>query len=91
MKNFTLQILTPGGEFYNDEVEAVSMDTLTGRIQILANHIPYAAGIISSQIKIKSRAGDRYGQVSEGLLRFSHNNALIFVDSAKWTEENKEP
>lgn len=91
MKTFKLQILTPKGEFYNGEVESISMDTISGRIQILANHISYASGVISTRIKIKSGDGEKYGLVSEGLLSFSNNNAFVFVDTAEWADENKEP
>jgi F-type H+-transporting ATPase subunit epsilon len=91
MKRFKLQILTPKHEFYNEEVESISINTISGRIQILANHIPYVSGVISSGIKIKNRDGEKYGFVSDGLLSFSNNNALIFVDTAEWTERKEEP
>lgn len=90
MKNFKLQILTPRGEFYNNDAFAISIDTISGRVQILANHIPYVSGIKSSKIKIKNSDGERYASVSEGLLCFSNNNALIFVDTAKWSNERLE-
>lgn len=91
MKNFKLQILTPMGEFYNDNALAISLDTISGRIQILANHIPYVSGVIPSKIKIKTGKGERYGLISEGLLSFSDNSALIFAAAAEWTDNNKEP
>lgn len=91
MKNFKLQILTPKGEFYNDEALGISLDTISGRIQILANHISYVSGVIPSSIKIKDNNGERAGMISEGLLCFSKNNALIFVTNVEWTVNNKEP
>lgn len=91
MKKFKLQILTPKGDFYNDEAEAVSVSTISGRIQILANHIPYVSGVKASGIKIKNGDREKHGDISEGLLHFSNNNLLIFVDSAKWNEKEGEP
>lgn len=91
MKKFKLQILTPKGDFYNDEVEAVSVDTISGRIQILANHIPYVSGVKASGIKIKDGDGEKYCNISEGLLHFSNNDLIIFVDTAKWNEKKEEP
>lgn len=90
MKSFKLQILTPKHEFYNDEVESISINTISGRIQILANHIPYVSGVISSEIKIKNRDGEKYASVSDGFLSFSNNSASIFVDTAEWTKRKDE-
>lgn len=91
MKNFMLQIMTPGSEFYNDNVLSVSLDTIAGRIQILAGHIPYISGVLPSKIKINTENGERYGIISEGFLSFSENNALLFTDTAEWADDNREP
>lgn len=91
MKNFKLQIVTLRGEFYSDNALAVSLDTIAGRIQILAGHIPYISGVLPSKIKIKTENGERQGIISEGLLSFSDNSALIFTDSAEWAEDQREP
>lgn len=91
MKKFKLQILTPKGDFFNEEVETVSVSTISGRIQILANHIPYVSGVKSSGIKIRNGDTERYAVTSEGLLYFNNNNMEIFVDRAKWGEKDEEP
>lgn len=91
VKKFKLQILTPKGDFYNDEVEAVSITTIYGRIQVLANHIPYISGVKASGLKIKNGDEEKYCSISEGFLHFINNNLSIFVDNAKWNEKQEEP
>lgn len=91
VKKFKLQILTPKGDFFNEEVEAVSINTISGRIQILANHIPYVSGVKPTGIKIRNENTERYAVTSEGLVYFLNNNMEIFVDRAKWNEEKEEP
>lgn len=89
MKKFKLQILTPKGEFYNDEAELFSVNTVAGRIQILTNHIPYVTGVKASDIKIRSGDKEKYGTVSEGILYFNKNDLVLLVDSAKWNDEKR--
>lgn len=87
MNQYKLQIMTPEREFFDDEVESVIMTTLSGKIQILANHIPYVNGIMPSVIKFKHKGETKYASVSGGFVQFSKNKAIILVDSAEWPEE----
>lgn len=91
VKKFKLHILTPKGDFYNDEAEAVSITTIYGRIQILANHIPYISGVKASSVKINNGDEEKYCSISEGLLHFLNNNLSIFADTAKWKRKEEEP
>ena len=40
---FRVEVLTPEGEVFNDEVEMVSTRTTVGSIGVLANHTPVLA------------------------------------------------
>ena len=41
--NFRVEVLTPEGQVFNDEVELVSTRTAVGSIGILAHHAPVLA------------------------------------------------
>ena len=87
MSQFKLEIVTPERVFYSDEVDAVSMTTLTGRIQILAHHISYATGIVPSSIKIRQKDTVKYAAVGGGFVEVTKNKVVILADSAEWPEE----
>ena len=41
--SFSLEILSPQGTVFKDEVDSVSLPTYSGRITILPNHAPLLA------------------------------------------------
>ena len=49
---FPVEILTPEGELFNDEVEMVSTRTVLGEIGILANHAPLLATLDPTELRI---------------------------------------
>ena len=87
MSQFNVEIITPERHFFSGEIDAISMTTLSGRIQILAHHIPYATGIMPSVIKIKQKDTVKYATVSGGFIEFTNNKATILADSAEWPED----
>ena len=50
---FALEIVTPEKVFYNDEVEMVIMRTTNGDRAILKDHIPFVAGLVEGQLRVK--------------------------------------
>lgn len=87
MANFKLEIVTPERKFFEGQVEAISIDTLSGRIQILANHTSYASGLLPSVIKITKADGNKFAVVTGGFIQFMNNEAMVLADSAEWPEE----
>jgi F-type H+-transporting ATPase subunit epsilon len=80
---FKVEILTPEGEIFSDEVEMVSTRTAVGSIGLLANHQPMLAMLDPTELRLYKSESDviRYAQ-GEGFLQISGENALILVDEA---------
>jgi F-type H+-transporting ATPase subunit epsilon len=78
---FKLEILTPEGEVFNDEVEMVSTKTAVGSIGLLANHQPLLAMLDPTELRLYKSESDviRYAQ-GEGFLQIAGEHALILVD-----------
>jgi F-type H+-transporting ATPase subunit epsilon len=78
---FKLEILTPEGEVFNDEVEMVSTKTSVGSIGLLANHQPMLAMLDPTELRLYKSESDvvRYAQ-GEGFLQISGEHALVLVD-----------
>ena len=78
---FTVEILTPDGEVFNDEVEMVSTKTAVGSIGLLANHQPLLAMLDPTELRLYKSESDvvRYAQ-GEGFLQISGEHALVLVD-----------
>ena len=78
---FKVEVLTPEGEVFNDEVEMVSTRTSVGSIGLLANHQPLLAMLDPTELRLYKSESDviRYAQ-GEGFLQISGEHALVLVD-----------
>ena len=78
---FQVEVLTPEGEAFNDEVEMLSTRTSVGSIGILANHQPLLAMLDPTELRLYKSDSDvvRFAQ-GEGFLQMSGTHALVLVD-----------
>jgi F-type H+-transporting ATPase subunit epsilon len=80
---FGVEVLTPEGEVFNEEVEMVSTRTVIGSIGILANHEPLLAMLDPTELRLYRSDSDivSFAQ-GEGYLQMIDNHALILVEEA---------
>lgn len=85
---FQVEVVTPEGPAFNDEVEMVSTRTTVGLIGILAHHEPLIATLEPTGLRIHRSEGEilRFAQ-SEGYLRVGANHATLLVEDAKTPEQ----
>jgi F-type H+-transporting ATPase subunit epsilon len=78
---FTVEVLTPEGEAFNDEVEMLSTRTTVGSIGVLANHQPLLTMLDPTELRLHRSESDvlRFAQ-GEGFLQMSGTHALVLVD-----------
>jgi F-type H+-transporting ATPase subunit epsilon len=80
---FPVEVLTPEGEVFSDEIEMLSTFTAVGSIGILANHQPLLAMLEPTELRLYRSEDDivRFAQ-AEGYLQFAENRALVLVEEA---------
>ena len=80
---FPVEVLTPEGEAFNDEVEMVSTRTTVGSIGVLANHAPLMAILDPTELRLYRSDGDvvSFAQ-GEGYLQVVDNTAIVLVEEA---------
>jgi F-type H+-transporting ATPase subunit epsilon len=85
---FHVQVLTPEGEVFNDEVEMISTRTGVGSIGILANHAPLMGMLEPTELRLYKSESDivRFAQ-SEGYLQVVENEALLLIEEAVKPED----
>ena len=81
--SFPVEVLTPEGKVFEDEVEMVSTRTTTGSIGVLANHAPLMAILEPTELRLYKSDSDvvRFAQ-GEGYLQVVDNSALVLVEDA---------
>lgn len=80
---FPVEVLTPEGEVFSEEVEMLSTFTAVGSIGILANHQPLLAMLEPTELRLYRSESEivRFAQ-AEGYLQFADNRALVLVEEA---------
>ena len=82
-EKFRVEVLTPEGEVFNDEVEMVSTKTAIGSIGILAHHEPVLSMLDPTELRLYRTASEvvRFAQ-AEGYMQVADNRALLLVEEA---------
>ena len=81
---FPVEVLTPDGEVFNDEVVQISTRTAVGSIGILAKHQPMLAMLDPTELRLYKSDSDVVRMVQgEGYLQVQDDGrVLILVDEA---------
>jgi F-type H+-transporting ATPase subunit epsilon len=85
---FPVEVLTPEGEVFNDEVEMISTRTTVGSIGILAHHQPLLAMLDPTELRLYKTESEvvSFAQ-AEGYIQIADNRALILVEEALQPEQ----
>lgn len=78
---FQVEVLTPEGEAFNDEVVMVSTRTTVGSIGILAGHQPLLAILDPTELRLYRTESEveRFAQ-GEGFLQVAAGRTMLLVD-----------
>jgi F-type H+-transporting ATPase subunit epsilon len=84
--SFRVEVLTPEGEVFSDDVEMVSTRTTVGSIGILARHQPLLGMLDPTELRLYKTYGDessatRFAQ-GEGYVQVTGDSVLILVEDA---------
>src|SRR4051812_21919504 len=80
---FRVEVLTPEGQVFDDEVEMVSTRTTVGSIGVLAKHQPLLALLDPTELRLYRSESDieRFAQ-AEGYMQVSPDGVLVLVEEA---------
>jgi F-type H+-transporting ATPase subunit epsilon len=83
---FPVEVLTPEGVVFDEEVEMISTRTASGSIGILAGHEPVLATLEPAELRLYRSETEivRFAQ-GAGYLQFAENRALVLVQEARET------
>jgi F-type H+-transporting ATPase subunit epsilon len=77
-----LQIITPEGTVYSDDVEMVNLQTVEGRIGILPNHIRLMTIMLPGEMMVRKDGRDQFLAAGRGLVEVTGNSVAIATDMA---------
>ncbi len=81
---FRVEVLTPEGSVFDDEVEFVSTRTEVGSIGIMARHQPLLGLLVPTELRLYKSETDivSYAQ-GEGYVQVSDDGVLVLVEEAQ--------
>lgn len=80
---FKVEVLTPEGEVFNDEVEMVSTRTEVGSLGILAHHTPLLGTLAPTTLRLyRSESDIEVLAQGEGYVQVSSDGVLLLVEEA---------
>ena len=81
-KTLRLQIVTPEGVVYSDDVEMVSLRSVEGQIGILPHHIRLMTQMIPGEMMVRKNGRDQFLAVGEGMVEVTGKEVAIATDMA---------
>jgi F-type H+-transporting ATPase subunit epsilon len=77
---FQVEVLTPDGEVFNEEVEMVSTKTVVGSIGLLAHHQPMLAMLDPAELRLYRSDSDIVSYIQgEGYLQVQQGGERVLV------------
>ena len=77
-----LEIVTPDGKAYSDDVEMVTLTGVQGEMGILAQHIPLMTRVVPGELIVRKGGRDLFVAVGEGLVQVTGARVSILTDMA---------
>jgi len=82
MKTLRLQIVTPEGVAFSDEVEMVGLKSVEGQIGILPHHTRLMTQMLPGEMMVRKNGRDEFLAVGEGLVDVTGEQVAIATDMA---------
>ena len=81
-KTLKLQIVTPEGVVYSDDVEMVGLRSVEGQIGILPHHIRLMTQMLPGEMMVRKDGRDQFLAVGEGMVEVTGEAVAIATDMA---------
>src|SRR5262245_20000208 len=81
-KTLKLQIVTPEGVVYSDDVEMVGLRAVEGQIGIFPQHIWLMTQMAPGEMIVRKAGQDKFLAVGEGLVEVTGDRVSILTDMA---------
>jgi len=79
-KTLKLQIVTPEGVAYSDDVEMVGVRAVEGQIGVMPQHVRLMTQMLPGEILVRKGGQDKFMAVGEGLVEVTGERVAILTD-----------
>jgi F-type H+-transporting ATPase subunit epsilon len=87
VESLKLEIVTPDGTAYSEDVELVMLPGVEGQMGIYPGHVPLMTPMVPGEIGVRKDGRDYFFAVGEGLIEIIGDHVTILTDMATAAEE----
>src|SRR6516225_12078809 len=84
---FKLEIVTPDGTIYSEEVEMVTLPGVEGQMGVYPQHLPLMTQMVPGEISVRKATHEYYLAVGEGLIEITSDHVAVLTDMAIASEK----
>ncbi len=77
-----LEIVTPEGTVYSEDVEMVTLPGVAGQMGILPGHVPLISQMVPGEMIVRKDGRETFVATGEGLIEVTANRVAILTDLA---------
>jgi len=77
-----LEIVTPAGTVYSEDVEMVTLPSIAGQMGILPRHVPLIAQMVPGEMIVRKDGRDLFVATGEGLIEVTADRVAVLTDLA---------
>ena len=77
-----LEIVTPDGTAYSEDVEMVTLPGVEGQMGIYPRHVPLMTQMVPGEISVRKATHEYYLAVGEGLIEITGDHVAVLTDMA---------
>jgi F-type H+-transporting ATPase subunit epsilon len=77
-----LEIVTPEGKVYSDDVEIVTLPGVEGEMGVYPEHVPLITQIVPGEVTVRREGRELYLAVGEGFVEITGERVAILTDMA---------
>ena len=78
----TLEIVTPAGTVYADDVEMVTLPGVAGQMGIYPQHVPLISRMVPGEMIVRKDGRDLFIATGEGLIEVTAHRVAVLTDLA---------
>lgn len=90
MSKISFKILTPTKSIFDEQVDKIVLQSETGELGILPDHVDLIIKTIPGELKVTISGKESHFALGDGLLAVANNNVVLLTDLAETSAEINE-
>jgi F-type H+-transporting ATPase subunit epsilon len=82
MATLKLEIVTPEGKPYSEDVEMVTLPGVEGEMGVLPSHVPLLTQLVAGEVAVRKDGREIYLAVGDGFVEIAGDHVAIMTDMA---------